>query len=133
MPAPKVLVVDDSQTIRLQLQKIFTKAGFDVVLAENGKAAFEKISCLPDLIVLDVVMPELDGYSVCEKLRELGEPYSRLPIIFLTSVQSHAMALLGREFGAYLRKPVCPDELLSIARQQLKLSQPHIFSSPAAT
>ena len=72
-------------------------------------------------MVLDVVMPELDGYGVCEKLSQLGEQYSHLPIVFLTSVDSHAMELLGREYGAYLHKPVNEAELLSTVRSQLEL------------
>ena len=117
----KILVCDDSKTIRVQLQKILSKAGYEVLLAENGLHAIQKMSCNPDLLVLDVVMPEMDGYAVCEKLEELGEQYDNLPIIFLTSVKSHAMQLLGRQYGAYLQKPVNETELLSVVKSQLEL------------
>ena len=117
----KILVVDDSRTIRLQLQKILSNAGFEVVLAENGLQAIDQMSCEPDLMILDVVMPEMDGYGVCEKLKEFGDRYSRLPIVFLTSLKSHAMQLLGREYGAYLQKPVQDSELVAAVRSQLDL------------
>ena len=117
----KILVVDDSRTIRLQLQKILSNAGFEVVLAENGLQAIDQMSCEPDLMILDVVMPEMDGYGVCEKLKEFGDRYSRLPIVFLTSLKSHPMQLLGREYGAYLQKPVQDSELVAAVRSQLDL------------
>ena len=120
MPA-KILVVDDSRTIRVQLRKLLTEAGFEVVLAENGRDAIEKLGCEPDLMVLDVVMPEIDGYGVCERLKEFGDRFERLPIVFLTSVKSQAMILLGREYGAYLQKPVEKDALLEAVNDQLRL------------
>ena len=123
----KILVCDDSKTIRVQLQKILSRAGYEVELAENGVQAIQKLNCEPDLLVLDVVMPEMDGYAVCEKLEGLGDRYENLPIIFLTSVKSHAMQLLGRQYGAYLQKPVNGGELLAVVESQLELvSQPQL-------
>ena len=119
-PAPKVLVVDDSRAVRVHVEKILTEAGYEVITAEDGLAALE---CLnqqqPALIVLDVNMPRLDGYGVCERLSELGNSYRRMPVIFLTSLESKALELLGREFGAYLHKPVTQSELLSVVKSQL--------------
>ena len=122
MSAYKVLVVDDSRTIRTYLQNVLSRAGYTVILAENGKQALEQMSCRPDLIILDVLMPEMDGYAFCEELRGLGDRYDQLPIVFLTAVQSHAMKLLGREYGAYLSKPVRDQELLAEIQRQLELS-----------
>lgn len=123
MSLPKLLIVDDSQSIRITVKRVFEKAGYQTVLANDGLEAIEKLSEDPALIVLDVNMPGLDGYGVCEKLRELGPQYDRLPIVFLTSVESKAMELLGREFGAYLNKPVQPQMLLDVVEELLVQAQ----------
>ena len=122
MPS-KLLIVDDSVTIRTSVNRIFEKAGYETVLACDGNEALERLDQNPDLIVLDVNMPGLDGYGVCEKLREFGSEYDRLPIVFLTSVESKAMELLGREFGAYLNKPVAPEQLLDVVEDLLQRVQ----------
>ena len=119
MSVPKLLVVDDSQSIRITVKRVLEKAGYETVLANDGLEAIEKLSEDPALIVLDVNMPGLDGYGVCEKLRELGPDYDRLPIVFLTSLESKAMELLGREYGAYLNKPVQPQLLLDAVEELL--------------
>ena len=119
----RILVVDDSRTIRVQLQKILSNAGYEVVLAEDGRHALEVITCEPDLMILDVLMPEMDGYGVCEELKQFGDKYANLPIVFLTSVKSHAMELLGSEFGAYLQKPVQHEELLATVEKQIQVSE----------
>ena len=121
MSAQTLLVVDDSRTVRVQIQRILSNAGYEVITAENGLQAIELLRHDPSLMILDVVMPELDGYGVCEKLEQQGEPYSQLPIVFLTSVDSHALELLGREYGAYLHKPVDETELLTTVKTQLEL------------
>ena len=122
MPTSKLLVVDDSQAIRLTVQRILSKAGYEVITAIDGYQALEKLVEDPSLIVLDVNMPGLDGYGVCEKLREFGSKYNHLPIVFLTCMESKALELLGREFGAYLHKPVREQELLTVVEQQLALA-----------
>jgi DNA-binding response OmpR family regulator len=85
----------------------------------------------PQLLVLDIQMPDLDGYAVCEELKRWGEPWSVLPIVFLTSLQSHALSLLGNEMGAYLRKPVCPTELLHAVRRFAGPGEPPVAECPA--
>lgn len=122
MSTPKLLVVDDSQSIRVTVKRILSHAGYDVITAADGIQAIEQLQEEPQLMVLDVNMPGLDGYGVCEKLRELGSKYDRLPIVFLTGVESKALELLGREFGAYLHKPVNEQELLTVIEQQLALT-----------
>ena len=119
MPKPKLLVVDDSHYVRLSVRRVLAKAGYEVITACNGLEALEKLSEEPSLIVLDVNMPVLDGYAVCEKLRELGPKYDKLPIVFLTSLESRAMELLGDEFGAYVNKPFLEESLLSAVKEQL--------------
>ncbi len=122
MSVPKLLIVDDCQSIRLTVQRILLQAGYEVITAADGIEAIERLQEEPSLIVLDVEMPGMDGYGVCEKLRELGIDHQRLPIVFLTCLESKALELLGREFGAYLKKPVQPGELVSVVQKQLSLA-----------
>ena len=84
MSVHKLLIVDDCQSIRLTVQRILSQAGYEVITAANGNEAIERLQEEPSLIVLDIEMPGMDGYGVCEKLRELGTDYDRLPIVFLT-------------------------------------------------
>lgn len=120
MSMPRLLVVDDSQTVRVQVQRILAQAGYEVITASDGNEAMELLRHQPQLMVLDVNMPGLDGYSVCEKLKDMGSEYQHLPIVFLTSVNSRALELLGQEFGAYLQKPVVEADLLDAVKHQLQ-------------
>jgi DNA-binding response OmpR family regulator len=113
MLPPKILVVDDSSTVRAIVKRTLSEVGYRVFTAADGIEAMELAkSERPQLAILDVRMPFLDGYGVCQELKRLGEPWSELPIIFLTSLESHALELLGHELGAYLQKPVCRETLL---------------------
>jgi len=113
MPGPQVLVADDSGTIRTQVRQILENAGYDVSVACDGLEAVEQArEKEPALMVLDVNMPSLDGFGVCLELRRMGTPWSEIPIVFLTSSNSHALEILGEEMGAYLRKPVDEAALL---------------------
>lgn len=122
MPQPKLLVVDDSQSTRLAISRILKTAGYEVITAINGIEAIDMLAEEPSLMVLDVNMPGLDGYGVCEQLRQFGSKYDNLPIVFLTSLESRALELLGREYGAYLQKPVEDGKLLDVIQHQLQLA-----------
>lgn len=119
MPNSKILVVDDSRSARLLVSRMLTDVGYEVITANDGNEAIEKLGEEPSLLVLDVNMPGLDGYGVCEKIRELGFEYHDLPVVFLTSLESRALEMLGDEFGAYLNKPVSKEKLLSVVGEQL--------------
>lgn len=121
MPSPQVLVVDDSKTIRTQLKKYLGMDGYEVRVAATAVEAIREIKdrC-PQLLVLDINMPEIDGYAVCAELQRLGPPISELPIVFLTSVEAHALELLGTAMGAYLRKPVAESVLRETVARLLK-------------
>ena len=121
MSGPTILVADDSRTIRVQVREILTGAGFDVVEASSGQEALDRIDeqC-PSLAVVDVNMPDVDGYGVCQTLQEKGMPWKELPVVLLTSLNSHALELLGEELGAYLRKPVEADALLDAVRTNVR-------------
>ena len=85
----RVLLVDDEPDLNLLLKKRFIKEGFDVEIAYNGIEALEKVATNPpDAIVLDVMMPEMDGYQVCSKLKN-DEKYENIPILMLTAVADH--------------------------------------------
>ncbi|HMO14461.1 MAG TPA: response regulator [Pirellulaceae bacterium] len=118
--ANKILLVDDSQTIRNWASKILEKSGFVVTQARDGAEAI-RLACAdaPDLVIVDVVMPRIDGYGVCDALKSMGEPWRSLPILFLTSVHDSATELIGRDFGAYLRKPAMPEQLLQAVQKSL--------------
>jgi len=119
MSAQKILVVDDSRAIQNAVKRVLTEAGYDVVCASNGHEAIDFLFDGFDLMVLDINMPGMDGYEVCEQLKSSDVDVQKLPIVFLTSSQSHALQLLGREFGAYLRKPVASETLLNAIEEQL--------------
>ena len=119
----KILVVDDSDTIRKADKRALLNAGFDVVCACNGHEAIDLLSDEFDLMVLDINMPGLDGFEVCEQLKTTDIDFQHLPIIFLTASVSRALELLGEQYGAYLQKPVAPDTLLRAVNKQLLLAQ----------
>jgi len=106
-----VLVVDDDAHIREVARFALAKAGYAVELANDGACALERIERgpKPDLIVLDVLMPELDGLAVCRRLS------GRVPIVMLSSRGEEADRVLGLDLGAddYLAKPFSPRELVS--------------------
>jgi CheY-like chemotaxis protein len=113
MCSSKILIVDDSRTVRTVVKRTLCSAGYEVKTAADGLECMEaaKQDC-PKLAILDIRMPYLDGYGVCQELQKMGPPYSEIPIIFLTTLDSHALELLGDELGAYLQKPVRPQQLL---------------------
>ena len=85
----RVLLVDDEPDLTALLKKRFIKEGFAVEVAYNGVEAIEKVYANPpDAIVLDVMMPEMDGYQVCSKLKN-DEKYEDIPILMLTAVADH--------------------------------------------
>ena len=115
----KILVVDDSNTIRRSAE-IFLKAGkHDVVLAEDGFDALAKISdCHPDLIFCDILMPRLDGYQTCAIIKRNAQ-FSNVPVVMLSSKDGVFDKARGRMVGAqdYLTKPFTKDQLLSAVEQ----------------
>jgi two-component system phosphate regulon response regulator OmpR len=109
----KILVVDDDARIRDLLRRYLTQEGFEVILAEDGKALNRIILReTVDLIVLDLMMPGEDGLSICRRLRAAND---RTPIIMLTAKGEDVDRIVGLEVGAddYLGKPFNPRELLA--------------------
>jgi DNA-binding response OmpR family regulator len=119
----KLLVVEDNAELLELLRLNFKRAGFAIATATNGVEALKKARTLsPDVILLDLVMPELDGFAVCEILRQDPETAS-IPIIMFTGLGSHLTRLAGMDSGAtdYITKPLSPKEL--VARIELVLRQ----------
>ena len=115
----KILVVDDEASIRRILETRLSMIGYDVITAGDGEEAlttFRKVD--PDLVVLDVMMPNLYGYGVCQEIRKESD----VPIIMLTALADVADRITGLELGAddYIAKPFSPKELESRIRSILR-------------
>ena len=121
----KILLIDDSRLIAHVAKTILTKRGHEVVLAEDGMAGLEAAkSEQPDLILLDLIMPVMDGYQVCQKLKE-EESTIEIPVIMLTSKAEPADKVKGLEIGAldYVTKPFDEGELVARVNIHLRLKE----------
>jgi len=120
--AKKILVVDDDKNI-LNLEKtILEQKGFEVTMALGGPEALELLSTQTfDLILLDVMMPEMDGFSVCRKIKE-DDRLKEVPVIFLTAKGGGEALAEGFESGAvmYINKPFTANKLLTIVNTMLE-------------
>jgi two-component system alkaline phosphatase synthesis response regulator PhoP len=115
--AKTILVVDDERDIVDMLKYNLEKEGYRVLAAPDGKRALEMAMKLPDLVLLDVMMPELDGWEVARRLR--GEKKtSQIPIVFLTARTSEVDEIVGLELGAddYIVKPISLPKLMARIR-----------------
>lgn len=118
----KILLVDDEEDILEFLSYNLKKEGFGIVTANNGISALKKLEkSKPDLIILDVMMPEMDGIEVCEKIRE-KQRYDDILILFLTARSEDYSELAGFSAGAddYITKPIKPKLLVSRVNAILK-------------
>ncbi|HXV41671.1 MAG TPA: response regulator transcription factor [Anaerolineae bacterium] len=121
MANTKILVVDDDKKTVDLIQLYLEKDGYQVLEAYDGRQALELAhQKQPDLIVLDLMLPQVDGLDVCRTLRVRGE--SKVPIIMLTARTTEANKLLGLDLGAddYVTKPFSPRELLARVRAVLR-------------
>jgi len=120
-----ILVIDDSRLISHVAKTILTKQGHHVILAQDGLAGLQaaKSEC-PDLILLDLIMPVMDGYQVCQNLKE-EDSTKEIPVIMLTSKAEPADKVRGLELGAldYVTKPFDEGELVTRVNIQLRLKQ----------
>ncbi len=119
---PSVLIVDDEPMTRNLLRLMLERAGFRILEAEDGVMALEMIAeQMPEVVVLDVMMPHLDGITVCETLRKQAET-AALPIILLSARTAPDAIRRGLQAGAnrYLGKPVSREELIRTIREVLQ-------------
>lgn len=111
----KILVVDDEKDIvdiiKYNLER---ENEFEVQTAKDGKEALELAGSIPDLILLDIMMPELNGFEVCKQLKSNPDT-SKIPVIFLTAKENEIDEILGLEIGAddYISKPISPRKVLA--------------------
>ncbi|MGH2593299.1 MAG: response regulator transcription factor [Anaerolineae bacterium] len=112
MGARRILIVDDEEAIAAALHTLLTQAGYDVAIARAGLEALALISSKTDLVILDIMLPDMDGYEVCHRIRQSPE---YVPILMLTARDEPLDKLLGLEVGAdlYLTKPFEPRDLLA--------------------
>jgi len=117
----KVLVIDDSKTIRRTAETLLKKVGCNVVTAENGFEALPIISSNhPDIIFIDIMMPRLDGYQTCSLIKNNAQ-FKNTPVIMLSSKDGLFDKAKGRIVGSdqYLTKPFSKDELLNTIRNHM--------------
>ncbi len=114
MSNTKIMVVDDQSTDRLMLQQILDKEGFRVVTATSGSECIQLAEGdLPDLIFLDIIMDEMDGFKTCRKLSK-GEKTSKIPIVMVSSNNQKVDKLWALKQGAraYITKPYTSEQIL---------------------
>lgn len=122
----KVLVIDDSNTIRRSAEMFLRQAGFDVILAEDGFDALAKISDhQPKVIFVDIMMPRLDGYQTCALIKQ-NPKLKATPVIMLSSKDGVFDRARGRLAGSdrYLTKPFTKEALIDTVNQYLKPAAP---------
>ncbi len=112
----KVLIAEDDINILEGLQRLLEKEGYSVITASNGAIAVEKYSAeIPDFVILDIMMPELNGYDVCKQIRNSN---ATIPIIFLSAKSEEIDRVIGLELGAddFISKPFGTRELMARVR-----------------
>ena len=119
----KILVVDDERAVRESLRRALELEGYEIELAADGREALDRLEAesQPDVLVLDVLMPGVDGLEVCRRLRRAG---SRLPVLMLTARDAVENRVAGLDAGAddYVTKPFALEELLARIRALLRRS-----------
>jgi len=118
-PSVKVLVIDDSNTIRRSAEIFLKQGGYQVLLAEDGFDALSKVNDHePDLIFCDILMPRLDGYQTCAIIKR-NTKFASVPVIMLSSKDGLFDKARGRMVGSedYLTKPFTKDQLLQAVEQ----------------
>ncbi len=124
----KVMVVDDSNTIRRSAEIFLNQSGCEIILASDGFDAMAKIvDNQPDIIFIDIIMPRLDGYQACMLIKK-NSRFQSVPVIMLSSKSGLFDRARGRMVGsnAYLTKPFTKEELLNIVRKYTLQSSPTI-------
>ncbi len=121
----KILIIEDETSLRENLHEILSLHDYEVIEAENGYVGIHKIfNERPNLVICDILMPEIDGYSVLKTVRD-SRVFNNLPFIFLTAKTSHEELRLGMELGAddYITKPFVMNDLLKIIKLRLERNE----------
>lgn len=119
----RILLVDDEKDIVEFLQYNLEQEGFEVFSAYNGEDAIRTLVKKPDLVILDVMMPKMDGFEVCRRIRQMNG-MAHLPVIFLTAKTTEKDEIYGLEIGAddFIRKPISPKKLIARVKSNLRRS-----------
>ncbi len=120
--ATRILVIDDSKTIRRSAESLLAREGYEVITANDGYEALAKVvESEPDIIFIDIMMPRLDGYQTCALIKSNAR-YSAIPIVLLSSKDSIFDKARGRIVGSqsYLTKPFSREDLLNVIAEHLK-------------
>lgn len=126
----KILVVDDEKDIVELLEYNLQRVGYKVITASNGKDGLDKLSENPDLVILDVMMPLMNGYELCAYIKS-SEIYKHIPVIFLTAKTSEIDEIHGLNLGAsdFIQKPITINKLHARVASNLRMdSQTKILS-----
>ncbi|GAB4297963.1 MAG: response regulator transcription factor [Ignavibacteriaceae bacterium] len=117
----KILLVDDEKDIVEFLQYNLKQEGFEVIVGFDGNEAIRNLDQKPDLIILDIMMPGMNGYEVCKRIRT-SKGFEHTPIIFLTAKSGEMDEILGLELGAndYIQKPISPKKLIARVKSNLR-------------
>lgn len=121
-PAARILVIDDSQTIRRTAETLLGREGYEVITASDGFEALARVADQqPDLIFIDIMMPRLDGYQACALIKA-NPRFAGTPVIMLSSRDGLFDRARGRIVGSdqYLTKPFTREELIDAVRRHLK-------------
>jgi two-component system alkaline phosphatase synthesis response regulator PhoP len=120
----KILLVDDEPDIVEFLKYNLELEDFEVLVSYNGKDALKKIALKPDLVILDIMMPEMDGFTVYDKIKE-NVVHKNIPIIFLTAKSGETDEIKGLGLGAsdYIQKPISPKKLVARVKSNLRKSE----------
>jgi len=121
--ATKILIIEDEKDIIEFIKYNLEEDGFEVVSATDGEEGLKMMSHDPDLVLLDIMMPKLDGYEVCRKIRA-NKATEKTPVIFLTAKSSEFDEIKGLELGAndYITKPISPSKLVARIKATLRNS-----------
>lgn len=121
----KILIVDDELSARMQIESMLSQENYELKSVASGKALLEQLTqLLPDLIILDIMMPELDGFEVCQRIKAENR-YRHIPIILITSLNGKKVIAQGLETGAddFLQKPINKLELRARVRSMLRIKR----------
>ena len=119
--AKRILIVDDDELVLMALNELLKPEGYEVHAVSSGAEALERLDQDGyDLLMLDIIMPEMDGFELCKKIRA-KENYKETPIIFLTAKSREEDRAMGLEAGAnlFLSKPISPDKLLEMVSETI--------------
>lgn len=130
----RILIVDDEESARTGMQLLLEQKGYEILCAEDGVTALKLIDeKKPDLILLDIVMPEIDGYQLCDLLKKKQE-YREIPVIMITAKSQKKDIFWALEKGAEecLTKPIDPISLLKVIKKLLdeRITTKSALSSP---